>query len=197
MAERALSADVLRLILLGTIKPVIFVYANFPSGAQRVWSGIGDVVFMSETWIGIGSAMGIQQVAETTDTAAKGITVTINGLDAAFVNAMLNDNYQGQDAIIYLCFRDPDTGVLYPLNDPLWQGSLDTDQFEADGDTRTLTMNCEHQMGDILRARQYNYSYADQLLLYPPDSGTPVDTGMNKMEAIQDVVIPWGRTTTS
>jgi hypothetical protein len=189
-AERILSAELIARIQAKVVKPVILVFADFPSGAKRVWTGIGNIEWGGHTWEGVGGAIGFEAVSETTDTSAKGITARINGLDADFAAALVNDAYQGREATIWLGFWDEAETDLEVMSGPLWSGMMDTDQVEDAGDTASLAIQAEHRLVDILRKREFRYTHRDQQLLYPGQG----DTGLNKIEKIQDVTIPWGRT---
>lgn len=189
-AERTLTPTLIARIQQGIVRPVLFVFADFPSGAQRLWTGIGNITWSGHTWEGVGGAIGFETVSETMDTAAKGISAKLNGLDPDMVSRLVNDAYQGRDAIIYLAFWNDDETSLEAMPEPLWQGSLDTDEVEDDGKTASITIAAEHRLVDILRKREFRYTDRDQQLLYPGQG----DTGLNKIEAIQDLQIPWGRT---
>lgn len=188
--ERLLSVELISLVQQNVVRPVLFVFADFPSGARRLWTGISDISWDGHTWEGVGGAIGFETVSETMDTAAKGVSAKLNGLDSTLVSAIINDQYQGRDAIIYLAFWNDDETELEAMPEPLWRGTLDTDEIEDDGAKSTLTIKAEHRLVDILRKREFRYTDRDQQLLYPSGG----DTGLNKVEAIQDLQVPWGRT---
>lgn len=189
-AERILSAELIARIQAKVVKPVILMFADFPSGAKRVWTGVGPIEWGGHTWEGVGGAIGFEAVSETTDTSAKGITARINGLSADFAAAIVNDAYQGREATLWLGFWDDAETDLEVMEGPLWSGMMDTDQLEDSGNTASLAIQAEHRLVDILRKREFRYTHRDQQLLYPGQG----DTGLNKIEKIQDVTIPWGRT---
>ncbi len=195
MSERLLSPEILDLINRGVVHPAIFVYADFPSGAKRVWTGIGDQYLMSEdssaagTYQGIGSAISFETVVETTDTAAKGISIMVSGLDSDFAAKLVAERYQGRPAVLFLGFWNPDTGLLVEMPEPLWRGKMDYDDFNDSKSKADLKIICSHRLSDILRKREFRYTDRDQQLLYPGQG----DTGLSHMNAIQDTTITWGR----
>jgi len=190
MSERTLSAELISRISANIVKPAILLSAEFPSGTKRYWSGLHDITYGGNTYLGVGGAIGYETFSETTDTSAKGITARVNGLDPEFVNLLLNSNYQGGTVIIYLGFWDQAESNLEVMSDPLWRGILDSDDIEDTGETANISVKAEHRMVDILRKREFRCTDQDQQLLYPGQG----DTFFNKIEQIQDVSIPWGRT---
>ncbi len=195
MSERHLTPEIIDLIARGVVHPALFVFADFPSGAKRVWTGIGDQELVSDLVIangvyeGIGSAISFETVTETTDTAAKSISVMVSGLDPDFAAKLISDDYQGREAVIYMGFWNPDTGLLAEMPEPMWRGKLDYDEFNDSRNKADLKITCSHRLADILRKREYRYTDRDQQRLYPGMG----DTGLSHMNQIQDIVITWGR----
>lgn len=73
----------------------------------------------------------------------------------------------------------------------LWQGNLDTDIVKINTEGSTIELFAEHKLVDQLRPRPARWTYADQERLNPGLG----DTGLSRIERIQDTPIPWGRTT--
>ena len=190
MSVRSLSPTMVARIKAGIVKIVIFVYADFPGSPRRYWTGEGPITWDGHVWDGVGNVLGFDTITENTDSASKGMAVRVNGLDSDFVNDLLNTNYQGRDAIIYMGLWDHAEQDLEMMDDPLWKGILDTDQIKDEGKKASIVVRGENKMRNQLQKKEFRYTDADQHLLYP-DAG---DTSMNKIEQIQDVSIPWGRT---
>jgi len=186
MAERNLSSDVIALIVAKKVKPVVFLFADFPSGARRLWTGSGSYNDGVHTWQGIGGVVKIGSVGETTDLAAQGIKVTLSGLEESLVNSILNEEYQGHRAEMWLGFWNATTVIL--PEEPIWRGTLDTDDSTIAAQGTELTINCEHRMVDILRKREIRCTSQDQKYLHPD----VVDTAFDRIEIIQDKKAPWG-----
>lgn len=191
MSERLLSAGIIALIQAGTVEPAAFLYADFPSGAKRVWTGIGNYTDgEANVWEGIGGVVEIRSIQETIDIAASGLSVTLDGLDDTVVQKILGDNYQGRAAEFKLGFWDRNTNEVIFTDEPVWKGTLDMDESEIAAKGVKLTIICEHRMADVLRKREARYTNEDQQRLHP----TAGDTAFTRIEQIQDVTIPWGRT---
>lgn len=191
MAERNLSPEVIALIQAGVIEPAVFFYADFPSGVRRLWTGAGNYTDdESNVWQGIGGIINIEGVDESIDTAARGIKISISGLDTALVTSVLEEAYQGRRAEMRLGFWNRALNTVVFTDEPVWKGTLDTDESTITGKSTQLTMFCEHRMVDILRKRELRYTDRDQQFLNPGEG----DTGLSHIEAIMDKTIAWGRT---
>lgn len=192
-SERTLSPEVLAMIAAELLEPVVFLFADFPSQPRRIWTGKGDYNDGTNVWTGVGGIIGIESISETVDTGAQGLKVSLNGLDQDLVNQLTSDAYQKERCEILLGFWDrtstnaPD---IVMLPEPLWRGVLDADDVMFSAKAANLTIYCEHRLVDILRKREWRYTDRDQQLLNPGEG----DTGLSKIEQIQDLEITWGRT---
>ena len=190
MSERALSAELISRIQAGVVRPCLFIYADFPSGAKRYWTGVDAIDWDGETWEGGGAAIGFETFSETVDTSARGMKARVKGVDLDFANALVAEAYQGRAIAIWLGFFNEAEDDLEVMEGALWQGSMDTDEIEAGKDTISLVISAEHHLTDLLRKRGYRYTDADQQALYP-EAG---DTGLNKIPYIQDLAVHFGPT---
>ncbi len=192
-SERALTPEVIALIEAEVVKPVLFIFADFPSSPIRIWTGIGSITFQGHTYTSAGGLISIDALAETTDTAAKGMVVHVNALQLSYVQKLTDDAYQGRAAVIFLAFWNEAEDTLYSTPGPWWEGFMDTDEATYDGNSANLSIKCEHNLVDILRKREWQYTDADQQALMA-DLSSVRDTGLTRIPKIQDLTIPWGRT---
>jgi hypothetical protein len=188
-AERILTEDILLRIADGVIRPVVFVFADFPDSPMRVWTGEGPLEWDGHTWLGIGEVLGIEIANETVDLAARGISITVSGVDSAFVQQLFLTSYQGRSLNIYLGFYDETESNLSVTPGVFWGGYLDTDDIEDNGETATIKISAEHQLVDMLRKREIRMNHQSQITLHPGVT----DTGFSRVEQIQDKKLPWGR----
>lgn len=196
--ERRMSAEVIALLAAKTVRAAFFFQADFPTGMRRLWTGKGNYTdALSQVWQGIGAIVSINAFSETIDSGSQGLTVRLDGLSPSIVNALRRAPYQGRGVEAQLAFWGKDSNgddVLHFLDRPVWKGTLDTDDSQRSKTEVALVLYCEHRLGDILRKREWRYTHRDQQELYPPHEGQAPDTALNKMEGIQDLIVPWGKT---
>lgn len=192
---RNLSPEIVALIIQKVVRPAVFLYADFPTGAVRVWTGPYDYQEDSETlWQGVGGIISLDSFSETTDSGSQGIRVRVDGLNEEMLTKLRETSYQGREAYALLAFLNVETQELVFCDEPLWKGTIDKDESSRGKDEIVLAIYFEHRLADVLRKREWRYTDRDQQELYPPETGEEPDTFLDKMELIQDLSVPWGRT---
>lgn len=172
------------------VSPALFVEIHFISEVVYTWSGNQPVTWNGHVWIGVGYLGSISTVEEGSTVEAKGIVISLSGIPADTLTDVLTDMQQGLPAIVYLgCFDD--AGTLIP--DPLvaWSGKTDQPTIDMNGETATLSINCESRLVEMNVAVDRRYTNEDQQMDYPGDRGLEFQT------AIQDARIFWGQVPSS
>ena len=80
---RSLTAAVATELQSGQIHPHALVHFAFDSGAVRFWSGIGDLVWSGETYVGAGSLGSVGTVEEAASIRAAGAAFKLSGIPPA------------------------------------------------------------------------------------------------------------------
>lgn len=183
---RDLAAAMALGITASVIRPVMFFEGEFQGGFVRVWSGIGDFSWNSETWTGVGTLGGISDIEETDEIKAAGITVALSGIAPEMISLALSSIRQNKDGRLWFALLDGDTDTL--LADPYlcFEGRLDVAEIDEEPQTATVNIKYENRLVDLERARERRYTHEDQQLDYPGDRG------FEYVAALQDVQISWG-----
>jgi hypothetical protein len=168
------------------IQPAIFVQVQFITGVVYVWTGTGSITWGGHTWLGVGTFGGISAVEEGTNIQARGITLSLTGFDATLLTEVLTDYRQGLPAAVYFGLFDG-TGTLIP--DPItsWSGRTDQPTISVDGDTASISINCESRLLDMNIEQNFRYNDQTQKMFYPGDRG------FEFTNSIQDITLYWGR----
>jgi hypothetical protein len=172
-------------VAAGTVRPAILVEALFDSGAVRLWSGLGDVVYASNTYTGAGNLLVIDALQERGDVQALGTTITLTGIPSVLVSLALAEPYQGRIVRIYQALLDANLAVIADP-DERFTGRADVMAISDDAETATISMTVESRLIDLQRPRERRYTHEDQQTEYPGD------LGLNFVAAIQDRPIKWG-----
>lgn len=166
------------------LSPCWLVKADFTSGTVALWSGIGEITHEGQVYTGAGKLMGISSIKETQNLEAVGVSVTLSGLPSDLISIALNENYRGRSVIIYMGAIST-TGVLYTIQ--LFGGTMDVMELSTDGQTASISVQCE---SDLIRLREpvnKFYTPEDQKVNYPTDKG------FDFVPALQDKEITWGQ----
>lgn len=183
--SRDLTAGTLAEVTAGACAPVLFFEGEFGSGTLRLWTGVGDVTWDSQTWTGAGNLLAASAVTETVDLRAVGITVSLSGMPSSLISLALAEADQGLPGSVYLGFLDA-AGTI--VADPYlsFEGRLDVPEIADQGDSCTISITYESRLIDLERPRARRYTAEDQRVT------DAQDRGFDNVAALQDAVVIWG-----
>lgn len=151
-------------------KPAIYLVTlcelAFDSGTIRVHDGAGTLSFGGNDYFGIGTYGSFDIVDENIDNVARGVRLTLSGVDSSLVSTVMTETYQGRTVTLYLGLLDEDMAFV---DDPeeLWSGRIDTMSISLDKDTAAISVACEYRLRkEPVVAR---YTDTDQRLAFSGD----------------------------
>lgn len=183
-----LTADMISALTAATVRAEFLVELDYPSGADRFWSGLMDIVWNGDTWDAIGRPERIENIEETTELRATNTQIVISGIPSAYVSNALSENYRNRTGKIYLCCvksSDPTQVVADPIE--IFSGYMDQQTISDDGQTATITIDLESKMIDFTRPRRKLWTHEDQQI------ANPGDLGLQYVAELQNKEIIWGR----
>ena len=169
-----------------SLAPFVAIDLDFDSGSVRLWNGYTDLDIDGDTFIGAGSFLSVSSVEETAEIAARGITMTLSGIDASLISVALAENYQNRAARVYLGAIQSD-GTIQSYQ--VFAGRLDVMTIEEAADTATIAVTAENRLIDLERPRIRRFTSEDQKALYPGD------LGLDYVNDLQDKTLDWGKST--
>ena len=182
---RDLTAAFIAEITAGGLAPIALLEAHFDSGDLNLWTGIGNLSYGGNTYVGTGTILAISQVQETKQTNANGLTVTLSGLDASVLYLAENEPFQGRSFEMFLALLDSSGNVV---SDPylMFEGFMDTARIKDDAKSITIDMAIENVLISLERALDTKYTPEDQKRDYP------TDTFFDFVADIQNKEVIWG-----
>jgi hypothetical protein len=182
-----MTAEMRAAVVAPVVRPIVFVYASFPDVEVRFWSGLGELQWAGETWLGTGSLLAIEDIAESTDSSQKGVAVRLSGVPSELFDATSLGNYQNRPAKIWFAaLNEAFELIIEPYL--YFSGVLDSDNVEDNATEVIITIFAESRLSDHLRARVFRYTHEDQQTLYPEAD----DRGLEFVAALQDAQLKWG-----
>lgn len=170
------------------IHPVMFVKLQFDGGNVNFHTELGDITFGGDTYTGAGRLGGVGVMEENSDLSRTPMSLTLTGIPNDMVSVLLNEQYQGRLATVFLGYLDLTTRTLVADPTIVYQGNMDTADIQTDQNaTITLSVESRFAMWDNPTVRRYNNS--DQQSRYPGD------TGLQFIEQTADKSIWWGQAT--
>jgi hypothetical protein len=166
------------------VTAAILADLDFSSGIVRVHDGSGTLSFGGNAYLGVGTFAGVDVVDENVDFVARGIKLTLSGVDSAFVTSTMDEVYQNRNVILYLGFVNNATGALIDTPETLWEGRMNQMSIKLSKGSAIIELTCEHRLRREPRIARYTDS--DQKLSYEGDSF------FDLLHSIRGFVSKWG-----
>ena len=184
--SREFTAAVGAALEAGELRLVLLFEGEFATGWVRLWTGVGEVAWNGETWLGAGSLLGIGPIEETQQVVANGTTVSLSGVPLELVALAIDEARQGKPGRVWLGLLTEQREIIA---DPVraFTGRLDVPEVADAGDSCTVTISYENRLIDLGVARNWRYTHESQQVL------SPGDRGFEFVTTIQDREITWGR----
>ncbi len=100
--SRSLSTEMQAVASAELLRPIYLIDMEFTSGDVYFWSGVGNLTFNSNSYIGAGDLLSIGSVSETAALQANGATVTLTGIKQSLVTIARAEPSQGRPLTISL-----------------------------------------------------------------------------------------------
>ena len=186
-AGRSLSSGMVTEVTTAQLSPIIMAELQFSTVTPtRLWTGYGTITYNGVGYLGIGDLGNISAIEETTDLAARGITMQLSGVPTAYVAIALSTTYQGKPCSIMFGAISPTAGTLVSSPVTVFSGRMDVMQIADDGQSANITMTAENRLVDFRRVREVRFTDEEQQTLF---SG---DVGLEFVTSIQEKTIYWG-----
>ena len=183
MASRDIETVLNSALTDAEISVYFAVELMFEEGALRVWTGVGTQTLGGNSYTGVGELLGISNVDETSEIAARGASLVLNGVPSDILTLALTSPYQGRVAKIHFGVYD---GTSYSTPTEIFSGYMDEMNIDEGPETSTIELLIENKLIELERPRVRRYSSSFQKSLYPTDKG------FDLVEAIQDREVSWG-----
>jgi hypothetical protein len=183
--SRDLTTGVINEIDATELQPFFLFRGDFVDGVVRTWSGLGDLSWNGQTWIGTGNLLQISAIEENAETVAAGAVISLSGVPVELISLTLNSVRQGANGKIYLGFLSSGNVVADPIL--VFEGKLDVAYIEEDGETATVSISYESRLIDLQKPRESRYTDQDHQRAYPGD------LGFSFVPSLQEKTLNWGR----
>lgn len=184
--SRTLSTAMQAVATAEVVRPIYLVDLEFASGSIYLWSGLGDLSFNSNTYIGAGDLLTIGAVQESTELTATGAQITLGGIKQSLLTLARDEPYQGRPLTIRLgAFNENGDLVASPVI--LFSGFMDVMTINDSGETSTITVSAENKLIIFQKTAVRRYTAEDQKIEHPTDKG------FEFVAKIQEKEIVWGR----
>lgn len=177
MASRDLYSAMTTELTSDRFEWVMLFHGVFTAGDVYLSTHDRSISWNSQTWIGTGGFGGIaDNVEETVELAARGVTLQLSGIPSEFISLALQEVSHGTRCHLYLGVLDKTTGALITNASPaspykFYTGIIDIPSINLDGSTGIITLKTENQLIILDIPRERRYTLEDHKLDYPNDLG--------------------------
>lgn len=182
---RPMSSTMLAALQSSSLQPAIFVEAYFATGPIRVWTGFGTISFNSHSWQGIGTLGSISVIEDGATVEAKGITISLSGIDPTLLADVLSEFQLGAAVTIYLGMFSSGSLISSPL--VAWAGRMDQPTIDVAAESAIISINCESRLLDMNISVFRRYTNEDQQIDHPGDRG------FEFVPSLSERIVYWGR----
>ena len=180
---RAIHSDTAMALERDNLSAIVMVRLDWPGGASYAHSGIGNLIYQGNTWIGVGDWGSIGGIEEPGDLEAGLVRLVLNGVDQVNIQRSLSADYQGREAQILLALLEP-TGAIIGEPVSMYRGQMDQ-LVGTLGATGKLTLS----LGDALA---YWETGTNDLWTHESQQNHHAgDRGLEFLPGLQDKEIVW------
>jgi len=167
--------------------PILLAQLEFDSGTLYMWSGLGDLVWEGNSYIGAGNLIGISTVQENQNLEAQGIVCTLSGIPSTLLSVALSERSRGRPFRLWLGGINEGDSPRGLIDEPyrIFTGLMDVIEMSDDGETALIRLSVESSMLIARRSKIRRYTSEDQKRDYP------LDLGLDLINQLQDKEVVW------
>lgn len=166
-----------------SVQLVLLVRLDFTTETVYIASTPFNLVWNSQTWLGVGQLGKVSGVTEDVEVAAQATVLTLSGIPTELVSDALALIKYGGRAQLYVGFLNEGALITDPI--PANLGLIDAPGFNIDAPTSSISITIESEIADLQRSRGGRLTTCDQRSRYPWDACLDI------VSQIQDKLLLW------
>lgn len=163
-----------------TVRPVFFWYGDFASGEVRVCTHTQSITWGGQTWTGLGTFIGMEELRESGGIEAIGATFHLNGVPSTVLTKALEAGYRRRRCSLYLGFLDANDALV--ANPTEWRYLMDRMPIRDSGDDARISVQAESRLVDLQRPREVRMTDEAQQALFSGDRAFEYIVGLQTKE---------------
>ncbi len=150
--------------------PRILVKLEYDTDPVLVWNGIGELVFNSETYQGVGDFGSISAVSEPAELGTPELNCILNGIPSTLIADALAEPYQGRPAFVFLAMFDSDHTLTDEDDvDTIFAGTISNQSIVIGGEESSISVSLRSYFAQFERAHIRRFTTADWQSDHPLD----------------------------
>ena len=142
-----------------TIRPLMLVEIKWKNGVTRVHSGLGDVHYNGQKFLGIGEIGKVSVIKQQNGESPSRLNLTLSAFDDSVRGEALSARYVGQPVKLWLAALDNDYQI--EASQLLWHGAI-SDGGVTVGTSNKITLTVSNRLEDWDKHRADRYTDESQ-----------------------------------
>jgi hypothetical protein len=169
--SRTLSSAILTAFGLASVpRMLLLVRLDFDSGSVCWNSSLRPLVYGGKTYMGAGALGAVADCTESAGVKASGLTVSLSGVKAEIIAALLTEPYLNRPAYIHMALLDGNDAFTSADVALLFVGKIDA-ITGVQGRQPSFSVSIKSRLADWERSRSFKYTDADQQRVSAGDKG--------------------------
>ncbi|OXE36902.1 MAG: hypothetical protein CGW95_04775 [Phenylobacterium zucineum] len=178
--DRGASSPFITELVKAANQPCYLFEFKFDSGTDRLTDAPRPVVWGGNLYQSTGKMLAFTGLEESSDMQIPNVTITVSGVDQAYVSLALNEPFLDRQLLIYKAFMDDtQTAISSPL--VIFDGRMDTMVINDNpaGDS-SIAISATNQWGDFERKPGRHTNSQEQQVYFPGDKFFDYVTQINR-----------------
>lgn len=170
MSRTGLTSAMVTAFTDSTLRPILIFEATFETSTLRLWDGIGDLSWNSQTWLGNGWFHGMSDVNEDNKLSSKGIDILLSGVPQTLISLILNEQSHSCRGKVWIgCLNSSEAIIADPYL--LFEGGLSSPRIEDSPEKAEIILSYEDDLVILQKSKELRYNNESQKALFPTDKG--------------------------
>ena len=167
---RNLTSNFVTAATSASCRPAVLFEGVFATSTLRLWNGLGDLTWNSNTWFGNGWFQGIEGGDETGEVEAVDMMVLLSGVPSSVISLAIGDQKQGAIGNLYLAMLDSNGAII--ANPYLWwKGFYSHADIEHDPGESTVKLYYDSPIVFMDRPKEGRWTNDQQVKAFAGDKG--------------------------
>lgn len=184
---RTLDAAIITQIRAQQLRPVHLVEMYFSSGTVRMTDAGLSVSYGGNTYENLGHLLGLGEITETAEIVVSETTISLSGIDQAYIAIVLGETYIDRRVVIYKGFLDANDTLVAAV--AIFDGRMDAPTIEEDPESGscTVSVRAATYWADFERRPGRHTNHEETQIYFPGDRFFEYVSELNRQ-------IVWGET---
>ncbi len=167
---RSLSGALTNALAASVVRPRYIAEIDFPSGISRIWTGVGDLSWSGNTYLGAGNVIAVSEIEHASGVEAASMQVTLNGVNSANRSDIFTVDYQNRPVSIWLAFFDENETMIGTPVVARLAYITKADFIEDDDGGQSIVVTVSDEMEDVRTDNVLRYTDAGQAIIDATDT---------------------------